>query len=77
VTQPLFVIIFQTLHVSMKPIIIRCLFIQKLRIEGKNVILRDLTSDMKYKLPRLVILDGVSFNTNCVVYNLKRKILKI
>jgi hypothetical protein len=27
---------FQTLHVSIKPITIRCLFIQKLKTEGKN-----------------------------------------
>jgi hypothetical protein len=38
--------LFPTLHVSAKPIVVRCLFIQKLKTQGKNVIfLRDLTHD--------------------------------
>jgi hypothetical protein len=37
-TQHLFITTFQTLHVSKKPVIIRCLFlIQKLKIPGKHV----------------------------------------
>jgi hypothetical protein len=70
---------FQTLHVSIKPIILACLLIKKLKIQGKNVIFRDLKNDIKcnYKLHRLVILGGVSCNTKGVVCNLKLKIKKI
>jgi hypothetical protein len=70
-TQPSFITFSNTTR-PIKPTIM-CLFIQKLKNPGKNVILRDFTNDIKYKLHRLVILDGVSFNTDGVVCKLKLK----
>jgi hypothetical protein len=66
------VLVFQTLYVSIKANIIGRLFYTEKQNSMKNIkFLKDLTNDINYN--RLVILGGVSFNTNGVAYNLKLK----
>jgi len=59
----------QTLRVSIKPILIRCLLHTQIKTQDKCSEISQIMWNRNFN--RLVTLDVVLFSTNCVVYNLK------